>query len=574
MSPRRRKWEVSSGNPEIETDLVRSLGISGPVARVLVNRGITNVKAAGAFLSPDIANLHDPFDVPDMAAAVSRLVRAVGAGERIRVYGDYDVDGITGVSLLVTVLRAAGALVDYYIPNRLDEGYGLNIEAVERAGADSVSLLLTVDCGIGAVAEVERARDLGVDVIVTDHHEPGRALPRCVGVLDPKRKDSCYPFSELAGVGVAFKLCQALWGAIGRPAGAADPLNHLDLVALGTIADVVPLLDENRVIAKCGLEAMHGSENPGISCLLDVSGLTGQELSSGHVGFSLAPRINACGRLGDPSLGAELFLTDSPDRARQLAESLDEENRRRQGIEEDILREALEPVKKMNPASVRAIVLESDTWHTGVIGIVASKIAELTFRPTVLIAIENGTGKGSGRSIPGFNLHSALTECSDLLIKYGGHAQAAGLSIRQEDVPRFRERLNQIGHEWLADQDLIPTVRVDSELREDQITVGLASELETLEPFGLGNPNPLFLTRNLFILQHRTVGADGRHLKLKLGRGDRVLDAIGFRMGERYSRLVSCSGQVDAVYALEVNRWNGRQAAELNLRDLRESGRA
>ncbi|MEA4883466.1 MAG: single-stranded-DNA-specific exonuclease RecJ [Clostridia bacterium] len=571
MAARKKTWVVLEGNPRAEEELARECGVPAPVARVLVNRGLLDGKAAAAFLSPARGNMHDPFMLPDMKEAAGRIVDAVARGEKIRVYGDYDADGVTAVSLLVTVLSALGASVDYRIPNRLVEGYGLSTEAIERAADEGVSVMVTVDCGIGAVEEALAARSRGMDLIITDHHEAGPEIPRALAVINPKRKGSLYPFKDLAGVGVAFKLAQAFWELSNRPAGHGDPWRHLDIVALGTIADVVPLVGENRIIARAGLAMMKSSQNLGIRNLIDVSGFAGREIKAGNVGFSMAPRVNAAGRLGDPSLGARLFLTDSQAEAAGLAAMLDEENRKRQEIEAGIFRDAWAPVSKMNTASTRAIVLGSESWHSGVIGIVASKIAELTCRPTVLVSFDGDVGRGSGRSIPGFNLHSALTECSDLLLKYGGHAQAAGLSIRADDLDRFRERLNELGHRWLTPEDLVPQVSVDAELQESEISIELARGLAVLEPFGLGNPTPVFLTRRLLVLEQKQVGPEGRHLKLKLGKGSRIVDAIGFRMAQHYADLARQAGEVDVAYGLEVNEWNGRESAELNLKDMRRS---
>jgi len=534
---------------------------------------LTSSDDVEAFIHPELAKMHDPFLLPDMDMAAARLARAVAAGEPIRIYGDYDVDGITAVAVLMSVLRAANANVDYYIPNRLVEGYGLNPDAVERAAADGIKLLITVDCGVSACEEVALASSLGVDVIITDHHETGDMLPKCVAVVNPKRADSKYPFQGLAGVGVAFKLAYAFWAKYARHASDADPLRFLDIVTLGTVADVVPLIGENRIIVSHGLAAMAHTSNLGVQSLINISDLAGRQLKAGHIGFSIGPRVNAAGRLGDPSLGARLFLTESADEATRLAALLDEENRRRQDIELDILKQAWEPVSRMNVNSTGAIVLGSSQWHSGVIGIVASKIAELTFRPTVLVAFDGDVGRGSGRSIPGFNLYEALGECSDLLLKYGGHAQAAGLSIKAVDLEAFRERLNGLGCERFRRGDLVPTMKVDDELAEGEIQLDLALELAKLEPFGLGNPSPVFVSRKMLVLDARQVGAEGRHLKLKLGRGQKVVDGIGFRMGASHSRIARQSAEVDVAYSLEVNEWNGRTDVELVLKDIVESDR-
>ncbi|MGB4337011.1 MAG: single-stranded-DNA-specific exonuclease RecJ [Bacillota bacterium] len=566
-------WEVATVEDKLVERISRECGVSKALAKVLCARGLTDPQSVQDFLYPDLHKLHDAFLLPDMDAAASRLARAIADGEHIRIYGDYDVDGITAVSLLVSVLRACGANVDYYIPNRLVEGYGLNADAVTRSAEDGVGLLVTVDCGIGAFDEVELASSLGLDVIITDHHEPGKSLPTCVAVVDPKRRDCAYPFEGLAGVGVAFKLASAVWDRYFRQVAEAEPLRYLDLVTLGTVADVVPLVDENRTIVSHGLSMMERTSNLGIRSLMAVSDLEGRALKAGHISFGLGPRINAAGRLGDPSLGARLFLTDSEEEANSLAAMLDEENRRRQEIEMDILRQVWEPVSKMNVRSTGAIVMGSPQWHSGVIGIVASKIAEMTFRPTVLVAFEGDVGRGSCRSVPGFNLYEALGECSDLLLKYGGHAQAAGISISADQLDAFRERLNEIGLECLRRGELVPTMRVDGELAEDEIDLELALELSRLEPFGLGNPSPVFVSRNMMVLECRQVGPEGRHLKVKLGRGRRVLDAIGFRLSKKLARVAMAAEEVDVAYSLEVNEWNGRTSVELLLKDLAESKR-
>lgn len=572
MARTRTVWAFSSCDDMQARDISKQCGVSPAFARVLCSRGLTSPSVVEQFLNPELSGLHDPFLLPDMCAAAARLAMAAAAGEPIRIYGDYDVDGITAVAVLMSVLRAANANVDYYIPNRLVEGYGLNADAVERAAADGVKLLVTVDCGIGACEEVTLASSLGVDVIITDHHEPSDKFPECVAVVNPKRAESEYPFAGLAGVGVAFKLASAFWDRYARHVPAADPLRFLDIVALGTVADVVPLVDENRIIVSHGLTMMASTSNLGVKSLIDASDLNGRQLKAGHISFSIGPRVNAAGRLGDPSLGARLFLTDSAEEASRLAALLDEENRRRQEIELDILKQVWEPVSRMNVNSTGAIVLGSPEWHSGVIGIVASKIAELTFRPTVLVAFEGEVGRGSGRSIPGFNLYEALGECSDLLLKYGGHAQAAGLSIRSSELEAFRERLNGLGCERFSRGDLAPTMRVDGELDEGEIRLELALELARLEPFGLGNPAPVFVSRNMLVLDSRQVGAEGRHLKLKLGRGQKVVDGIGFRMGASHSRVARQSAEVDVAYSLEVNEWNGRTGVELVFKDIVESG--
>lgn len=571
MSIKKKIWKVYEADHDREAELAKDLNISEHMAHLLMNRGIDDTTKASKFLAPSQEDMHDPFLFDGMDRAIARIDRAVENREPILIYGDYDVDGISGAAVLYSFFKRAGARIDYYIPKRLDEGYGLNVDAVEKAAHNGVKLLITVDCGIGAVAEVERATELGIDVIITDHHEPSEEIPRCISVIDPKLKTTNYPFPSLAGVGVGFKLCQAFWRYKECPNGN-DPNDYLDMVALGTIADVVPLMDENRVIVKYGLEKVNKRLRPGINALIEVCGLRDRQVTTGNVSFVIAPKINAAGRLGDPSVGVELLLSEKKEKAEELAVRLNEENLRRQQIESVILKEAVVPLKTMNPTEVKSIVLDSYNWHTGVIGIAASKITELTYRPTVLIALEDGVGKGSGRSIPGFNLHAALTSCSDLLLSFGGHEQAAGLSILEENVPKLRERLNVIAGDMLCDEDFKAKLKIDEQLKMDDITDRFVEELALLEPYGLGNPTPVFATRGLAVASHRYVGVESNHLKLKLESEGRIIDAIGFRMGSKNSAVSDTlfdTGKVDVAYSLEFNTWGKNRSIEMNLKDIR-----
>ena len=451
MASKGKTWKLRPGNLDLENSLSETFGISKYTARLLVNRGLDSIEKVKSFLNPDIQELHDPYLLPDMKEAVDRIELAIENGEPILIYGDYDVDGITGVSLLITYLRYMGARVAYHIPKRLDEGYGLNFEAIQKAYDKGFKLIVTVDCGISAHEEVEKAKLLGLDVIITDHHEPSLMMPVCVAVVNPKLSGSNYPFQFLAGVGVAFKLCQALWENRNKPSGVLEPMNYIELVAFGTVADVVPLLGENRVIVKYGLEKMNRSAIPGMRALIDVSGKSGKEITSGTISFVFAPKVNACGRLGDPGLGVKLLLSRDFQEVSEIALKLNEENIRRQKIEAEILKDAMKMLKEFDSTDTKGIVLASKAWHTGVIGIAASKIAELTNKPTFLISIDSeGVGKGSGRSVSGFDLYSALNESSDLLIKYGGHSQAAGLSINASDIDAFRCRFNEIASNVLS----------------------------------------------------------------------------------------------------------------------------
>jgi len=572
MSLKKKIWKVYTADRIKEEELAKKLNISKYIAHLLLCRGIDSIETAEKFLNPSMNDMHDPFLFDGMDKAVERINQAIEKEEHILIYGDYDVDGITGVSLLYSFYKNYGAKIDYYIPKRLDEGYGLNIEAIEKASKNDIKLIITVDCGIGAVAEVARASELGIDVIITDHHEQAEEVPQCISVIDPKLKTTKYPFSSLAGVGVGFKLCQAFWKYKGNYSEKVDPNQYLDMVALGTIADVVPLLDENRVIVKYGLEKINQRLRSGINALIEVCGLKDRQITTGNISFVIAPKINAAGRLGDPSVGVELLLSFDLTVAMDLALKLSEENTRRQQIESVILKEAVIPLKEMNPAEVKSIVLDSYNWHTGVIGIAASKITELTYRPTVLIALENGVGKGSARSIPGFNLHAALMQCSDLLLSFGGHEQAAGLSIKEENIPEFRERLNYITGQMLDEEDFKAKLKIDRQLKMDDITDELLEELSLLEPYGLANPTPVFATRGLTVVSHRYVGVESNHLKLKLESKGRLMDAIGFRMGAKNSGVVNTlfdTGKLDVAYSLEFNTWGRNRTIEMNLKDIR-----
>ncbi|NPV52823.1 MAG: DHH family phosphoesterase [Firmicutes bacterium] len=608
----RKNWRIRADN-QLAGELARSVGVSRIVAQVLINRGIATPRDAEAFLRADSADLYNPFLMKDMEAAALRISAAIKRGEKIRVYGDYDVDGITSTALLVMALRQLGARVDWHLPHRLDEGYGLNLESVKKAVADGVSLLVTVDCGISALEEVSAASELGLDVIVTDHHEPQSQIPCALAVVDPKRPDCNYPFRALAGVGVAFKLVQAVATTLGGMFGGPELANdYLDIVALGTIADVAPLVEENRIIAKYGLQRLQSTRNQGLKALLAVSGINcgtggpnndsiagstsgnggvnsngggsnsssvgGRGLTAWHVSFALAPRINAAGRMGSPDYALELLLSEDPGRAEELARMLNAENQARQDVEMSILGEAIARVAEEGRAGDKVIVLAREGWHPGVIGIVASRVVEEYSRPAILITLEGEEGKGSGRSISCFNLHQALTMCDDLLERYGGHALAVGLGIRRENIDAFRRKINEIADGLISESDLVPEIDVDARLDLAEVSLDLVSQLEALAPFGAGNPYPLFVCDDMSVLEYRTVGSEGRHLKLKLGAGSAVHDAIAFGMGSIAANLFGFGAdigagfttrKVEAVFALEENVWNGRRSCQLNIKDIR-----
>jgi single-stranded-DNA-specific exonuclease len=534
---------------------------------LLVKRGIHSFEQARVFFRPEWECLHSPFLMADMDKAVSRLIRAVENKEKILVFGDYDVDGITSVSLFVLFIRARGGEVDFYIPDRLKEGYGLSRAGVEQAGRIGASLLLTVDCGINAVEEVEMARASGIDVIVCDHHEPGETLPLAYAVLDPKRTGCPYPFKELAGVGVTFKLVQGISEQLGL-----DPESYrqyVDLAALGSTADIVPLVDENRLLVKKGLEKINRHERLGVRALIECAGLAGKEIGTGQVVFVLAPRINAVGRLGNAERAVRLLTTESETEAVDIAKVLEAENRHRKEIDEETFSEAMDLVdSSCDLVRDRAVVLAKDDWHAGVIGIVASRIVEQVGRPTVMIAVENGMGKGSARSIPAFDLFSALKRCERHLVGFGGHRHAAGLSIRVEDIDAFREAFNAVASEMLTEEDLDPKIWIDAQIRLPDITDSFVRVLNQFAPFGPHNMRPLFLAKDLSVVGTPTV-VGKNHLKFKVKQSQRVFDAIGFNLGPLGYRLSPGEGGLEAAFVIEENHWNGQDKMQLRIKDFR-----
>ena len=567
-----REWLFHTAEPEAIDRLVKSLGVSPVTAQILIARGITDANEARNFLNPDLSQLNNPFLLRDMDKAAMRVATAIRGGEQIRIHGDYDADGITATTLLVSFLRQFGANVDYHLPHRLEDGYGLHMDAVEKAAADGVSLMITVDCGITAFEEARRCRDLGLDLVITDHHEPHNVMPDAMAVINPKRRDSAYPFHNLAGVGVALKLARAIELTLaGHLTDGTMLSEYLDLAAFGTIADVMPLLGENRVIVRNGLEGISSAKRPGMAALLATSGLSGKKISSWNVAFGLAPRINAAGRLASPELGISLFLTDSPDEAYQIAETLNSINQERQAVESEILQQALAKIEtEGDMSSQKAIVLAQEGWHPGVIGIVASRLVEIFHRPAILISIDGDEGRGSGRSIPGFDLYQALNDCRETLIGFGGHELAAGLTIRAQDIGVFTRRFLETADSRIP-WDLIrpPKLYVDAVASLEEISEGLASEMELLSPFGAGNPAPVVAVKNVKVLEYRQIGADGKHIRMRVGDGDQIRDVIGFGMGDRAQDLYRLGGgTLDIAFCPEINEWNGTRNVRLNAKDF------
>ena len=550
--------------------LAQALSIHPLAARVLATRGLADPASAGRFLSPRLENLPDPFTMKGMEAAVERIVRAVEGGERIACYGDYDVDGVTSTTLLAGFLRAAGAEVSTYVPHRLVEGYGLNTAAVKRLAGEGVRLIVTLDCGITSVAEVAFAARLGVDVVVVDHHTVPVALPAASAILNPHQLGCAYPSKHLAAVGVTFNLALALRrrlrerGRFGSTRPEPNLLETLDLVALGTVADVVPLVEVNRLLVRFGLVEIGKARRPGIRALLRVAGIAAGAVTAAQVGFRLGPRINAAGRLDDAGRGVRLLSTSDPAAADALAEELDRENRARQEIERQILEEALADAALRVAAGARGLVLSRPSWHPGVVGIVASRIVERFHRPAVLVGVTDGVGKGSGRSIERFHLHDALTACSGNLLKFGGHRHAAGVTIDPGAIPAFREAFERHAASVLRDEDLVPRTRIEGWVDGVMLDERAATDLERLAPFGAGNPEPVFGLRAR-PSRARQVGAAGIHLKLVLADHD----AIAFQLGDR---LALCSAPVEAAVSVGFNDWDGMRRLQLQVRDLRAPG--
>ena len=557
-----KEWSLLPDTSARAVEFSQRIGTTPFTAALLLHRGITSDEEARAFLHPEKQPFHDPFLMRDMEKAVSRIEQAIQAQERIVVYGDYDVDGITATSLLCRNLRQLGANAGYFIPHRQKDGYGLHKETLDEIIAGGAGLIVTVDCGISAVEEAAAAKDK-VDLIITDHHLPGQELPKALAVIDPHRADCAYPDKNIAGVGVAFKLCQALWQKMRGKSFTGD----LDIVALGTVADVVPLLGENRKIVQQGLRVLKKSKRPGIQALLAVTELQEKEITAGHIGFVLAPRLNAAGRLASALRGVELLLTEDGEEAQAIAEELDAANRERQAVEQEILQAAEKQIEEIDVKRAHVLVLHGEGWHPGVIGIVASRIVERYYRPTVIIAEEDGVGKGSCRSIRGFHMFEALSACKEHLLGFGGHAQAAGLSLRSADIASFREALEAYAAKVLTEEDFVPILDIELELAPEKITEQLMTEIKLLEPYGMGNPKPLFSTQGVRGSYARQIGKEGQHLKFELDGLDASIDVLAWGKGEE-APLVNRE-RIDIAYFPEYHVWREKRSLQLMLEDFR-----
>ncbi len=564
-------WRVRRADPALLYILQHELRVSPVLARLLANRGIATVEEARLFLEGGLDEMHDPYLMADMDRAVERIGVALDSGEKILVYGDYDADGATATALLVKVLTGLGGRVGYYVPNRMEEGYGLHLEALARAGQEGYGLVVTVDCGISALDEVARNRaGKGPDIVITDHHEPPGELPGAAAVVNPKREDCPYPFKELAGVGVALKLAQALMSRRGLGAGAWT--GYLDLACLGTVADIVPLTGENRIIVKYGLPALVNTASPGIKSLIEVSGVRPDRLDTREVGFALAPRLNAAGRIGDAGRAVDLLLTGDPAEAAGLAALLNKGNQDRQKIESLVMAEAM-GMLDADPslASGRVIVLASPRWHPGVVGIVASRLVERHYRPVLLIALDGGEGKGSGRSIPGFHLYEAIRYCGDLLTRFGGHSQAVGFSLPADRVDMLRRAVNEYAGRHAGEEIFVPGLDLDAAVSLRDINDGLIEEINMLAPFGHCNPGPVLASRRVTLLSCREIGKNGGHLKMVLKENDAVIDGIAFKQASSMNEIAAAQ-EVDLAFLPSVNHWGGRRSVRLEVKDIRPSG--
>lgn len=555
----RTKWQSITIDEELLAQLMENLDIHRTIARMLIRRGIKDVKAAQRFLSPQLEDLFDPFLLDGMKPAVERIHRALDQNEKILIYGDYDVDGISSTSLMILLLRQFQADVDYYIPNRFREGYGIHREALQLAKEKNVQLIVSVDTGIRAIEEAAYAKELGLDLIITDHHEPPDQLPDAI-VINPKKNTCRYPFKHLAGVGVAFKLATAL---LGKP-----PVEFLDLVALGTIADLVPLTGENRILATYGLKRMNQKERIGLCALARVAGIE-QEITTSHIGFALGPRLNAAGRLDSADIAVELLITDDPERAEMIAGQCDQFNQQRQQMVQEMTEEAISRVEADPHRYEKAIVVADPAWNEGVVGIVASRLVEQYYRPVVVLGVdqEKGIAKGSARSIESFDLYRALSECEEYLLKFGGHQMAAGMTLRTDQIDLLQQKLSQLAMEWLTPEDWIPSTLTDDHLTLADVNIELIRQLDQLAPYGVGNPVPQFVI-HAKIQRKYVVGVHKDTLKLELTADGAQLEAVGFRMGTLAKEITPfAKGQL--LGELTINEWNGIQRPQLIIRDMK-----
>ncbi|MEG2583738.1 MAG: single-stranded-DNA-specific exonuclease RecJ [Oscillospiraceae bacterium] len=563
----KKKWILKEFDKAKVIEMAKNFSISPLTSIILYNRGVREEADVKRFLSRDLGIMHDPYLMKDMDRAVDRIKEARDKKEKITIYGDYDVDGITSIAIIYKHLKEMGIEVGYYVPDRIQEGYGVNKDALDKIKTDGTTLIITVDTGITAVEETEYAKSIGLDIIITDHHECKEKIPDAYAAIDPKRKDCVYPFKSLAGVGVVFKLIHALDENKSLP----DLIEkYSDLMCLGTVADISPLIDENRIIVTEGLKRFKTTKNVGLKALIDVS-TNGKAITTSTIGYIIAPRINASGRLGCASRSVDLFLTDDVKRAHELAESLCEENILRQQTEQKMFKEAIEYIE--NHPEIKddkVIIIPHENWHHGIVGIVSSKITEKFYKPSILFAIDGDEAKGSGRSVKGYNLFGALENSSDLLEKFGGHELAAGLSIKTENIEKFRTKINAFSVDKLDESLMVPTILLDAAIKVPYITSETVYDINRLQPFGVENPTPAFAVRDIKI--HRiSVMSDGKHLRMTLLKDGKYLDSVGFGMGD-YFQYLKEGDFIFVAFALDINDYKGFQNVQLILKDIKLSG--
>ncbi|MBM7691887.1 single-stranded-DNA-specific exonuclease [Peribacillus deserti] len=562
MLKSKTRWIVNESDSETVNDLVQQLNITPLAAKLLVNRGLASAESARTFLFNNDEPFHDPFLFNDMQKAVDRIYKAIDKKEKILIFGDYDADGVSSTAILMITLKELGARVEYYIPNRFTEGYGPNIPAFEQALNNGVSLIITVDTGISAVKEAEFLQNAGVDYIITDHHEPGAELPAALAIIHPKLPGSNYPYKDLAGVGVAFKLAHALKGEL--------PEELLDIASIGTIADLVPLFGENRLIAARGIKKLRHTSRPGFLAMFKTANIKQREINEESIGFGLAPRINAAGRLDSAYPAVELLLSNDSEEAQIIASEINEMNKERQKIVSETVEEAIREVEDHYPPDSNGIlVIGKEGWNPGIVGIVASKLVDKFYRPAIVLSFdeEKGIAKGSARSIEGFDLFANLSKCRDILPHFGGHPMAAGMTLNLEDVQELRTRLNKLAGEQLSEEDYTPITKLDSKITLEEISLSAIEELEMLAPFGMGNPKPLILIESVPMDSIKKIGADQKHLKIILDNGEAELDGVGFGLGVHYDHISPYS-RVSVIGELSINEWNNVRKPQIFLADL------
>ena len=559
-----KKWQLNEVNDELADKIANEFNISKIVASIIANKGLKDNNEIEVFLHPRRGDFHDPFLMPDMDKAVARIIQAIDNKEKVAIYGDYDVDGITSSTVLHRFLEERGLHTDIYIPNRLNEGYGLNKKEIEAIAETKHTLIITVDCGITGYDEIEYAKTFGIDTVVTDHHEPPEKLPDAIAVVDCKRKDNKYPFNGLAGVGVAFKLTQALAIKLNLP--EESYLKYLDIVCVGTISDIVPLVDENRTISKLGLRLVKQTRNIGLKVLLESIGY--KKIDSNTISFGIAPRINACGRMGHEKEALKLFLTNNIEEAKQITQKLNEYNLQRQEIEKRIFDEAQELMQNPEEQKLPCIVLRKENWHHGVIGIVSSKITDMYFKPSILMCIEDKEAKGSGRSIPGFDIHEALENCKENIKQFGGHSMAIGITIDNDKFDDFKKQIEEYAENKQI-SEIVPVLNIDEKVQLKNINLSDIKDLELLEPFGEANKPPIFQINNLKIESIRTL-TQGKHLKLDVKEENTRFSAIGFNLGN-LANDYKIGDKVNIAGFLEINSFNGMDSIQINIKDIMKS---